>query len=343
MKNKILLLPLLFAGFLSHYTMADGKAAKAHEHAAEEKQGMHDGAMKKHEDSGHEDSGHEESGHKESGGHDDGGGHEHDGGGSPVGMPANASDATKVIKVTTLDSMRYKFSDDLNLQAGDIVTFIITNKGRIPHEFSIGDAEEQQAHQAMMRSMPNMMHEDGNTVTIKPGKTKSLTWKFASNDQVIFACNIPGHFEAGMFLKTKVAGSNDEQEIKDIIAGIKFGWENGDGKPFRDNFLDFDGARYIESGGQNAGLDSLVTHHVEPEKDALEYLKLDFSDIEINFEGDFAWVIANTAVKGKVKNSDRKFDKTGYQTFLLRKIDGKWKVVHSHSSSRDRKPDSHKH
>lgn len=140
------------------------------------------------------------------------------------------------------------------------------------------------------------------------------------------------------------ADTKDEMAIKKIIAGIKYGWENGDGKPFRENFLDFEGARYIESGGQNAGLDSLVTHHVEPEKDALEYLKLDFSDIEINFEDNFAWAIANTRVKGKVKNSERTFDKTGYQTFLFRKVDDAWKVVHTHSSGRDYKPKKeHKH
>ncbi len=132
--------------------------------------------------------------------------------------------------------------------------------------------------------------------------------------------------------------NHDKQAILKIIDGIKYGWENGDGKPFRDNFLDYKGARYIESGGQNAGLDSLVTHHVEPEKDALEYLKLDFSDIEVNFEGDFAWAVATTRVKGKVRNSERTFDKSGYQTFLFRKIDNQWKVVHTHSSSRDYKP-----
>ncbi len=133
----------------------------------------------------------------------------------------------------------------------------------------------------------------------------------------------------------------DKQAIIDIITSIKYGWENGDGKPFRKNYLDFIGARYIEGGGQNPGLNSLVEHHVEPEKDALEYLKLDFSDIEIHFEGidkSFAWAIADTRIKGKVNKSDREFDKSGYQTFLFRQVGGLWKVVHSHSSSRDYKP-----
>ena len=133
--------------------------------------------------------------------------------------------------------------------------------------------------------------------------------------------------------------NKDKQAIVNIISAIKQGWEHGDGKPFRDNFLDFKGARYIEGGGQNAGLDSLVNHHVEPEKAALEYLKLDFNDIEVNFEGEnFAWAIADNRVKGKVKKSGFEFNKSGYQTFLFRKIEGSWKVVHSHSSSRDYRP-----
>ena len=134
------------------------------------------------------------------------------------------------------------------------------------------------------------------------------------------------------------ANPDYQTEIKTIINDIKNGWENGDGKPFRQHFLDFKGARYIESGGQNQGLDDLVENHVEPEKDALEYLELDFSDIEIHLEKDFAWAVATTRVKGKVRNSDRIFDKTGFQTFLFRLVDHQWKVVHTHSSSRDRKP-----
>ncbi len=140
------------------------------------------------------------------------------------------------------------------------------------------------------------------------------------------------------------ANESDTKKIIQIIQQVKLGWETGDGSPFRKNYLNFDGARYFESGGQNVGLDDLVINHVEPEKDALEYLRLDFSNIKVNFESDFAWALANTRVKGKVRKSGKVFDKSGYQTFLFRLVDGEWKVVHSHSSSRDYKPkESHKH
>jgi len=126
----------------------------------------------------------------------------------------------------------------------------------------------------------------------------------------------------------------DRQALKKIIEAIELGWEHGDGVPFREHFLDFDGARYIESGGQNEGLDDLVGHHVEPEGDVLDGLDLVFSDIETHVEGDFAWAIADVEVEATVKKGGRIIHNRGYETFLFRRVDGAWKVVHTHSSSR---------
>lgn len=140
-----------------------------------------------------------------------------------------------------------------------------------------------------------------------------------------------------------VLAGEDEEILIGIINDIKQGWENGDGSPFRQHYLDFNGARYIESGGQNDSLHDLVTNHVEPEKDALEYLSLNFVDYDLHIEGEFAWVVADTRVKGKVKKSGKEFDKSGYQTFLFKQIDNTWKVLHTHSSSRDTQVDKHQH
>ena len=130
------------------------------------------------------------------------------------------------------------------------------------------------------------------------------------------------------------ASADDRQSLVQIINAIEAGWESGDGTPFLNHFLDFPGARYIESGGQNEGLDDLVTHHVEPEKDALEYLKLDISKIETHIEGDFAWAITDVRVQAKIRDGGREIDRTGYGTWLFRRLDGQWKVIHTHSSSR---------
>jgi len=129
-----------------------------------------------------------------------GGGHKHahSSEGSNVGLPTADSEATTTIHVNMMDSMRYEFSPEPNIKSGDVVTFVITNKGKVPHEFSIGDEKEQLSHREMMQKMPDMVHEDGNTVSLQPGESKSLTWKFTGDSEVVFACNVPGHFEAGM-------------------------------------------------------------------------------------------------------------------------------------------------
>ncbi|MEL0138448.1 MAG: nuclear transport factor 2 family protein [Halieaceae bacterium] len=131
--------------------------------------------------------------------------------------------------------------------------------------------------------------------------------------------------------------AENEKPIREIIAAIEYGWENGDGEPFSKHFLNYEGARYFESGGGNEGLEDLIVNHVEPEKEALEYLELNFSNVAIHFEKDFAWATADTEVKGKVRSSGREFDNTGRQTFLFRRVDDSWMVVHTHSSSRARR------
>jgi len=124
--------------------------------------------------------------------------------GSPVGSSADPSQAKKIVRVTTADDMQFHFTEQPVLHANDVVTFVVTNSGKVPHEFSIGDEAEQKAHQEMMRKMPNMIHEDDNTITVNPGETKEITWRFKGGSEVVFACNIPGHFEAGMLLKIRV-------------------------------------------------------------------------------------------------------------------------------------------
>lgn len=127
---------------------------------------------------------------------------------------------------------------------------------------------------------------------------------------------------------------HDPEIIEAIIEDIERGWETADGTPFREHFLDFDGARYFESGGQNEGLDDLVEHHVEPEGDALEFLHLAYSNIEVHFEGSFAWAISDVHVEAKVRADGRDIDNTGHATYLFRWVDGHWRVVHTHSSTR---------
>ncbi len=142
-----------------------------------------------------------------------------------------------------------------------------------------------------------------------------------------------------LLLQPADAQDDDSATLIAIIDAVEKGWEQADGTPFRQHFLDFDGARYIETGGQNTSLTDLIEHHVDPEGDSLDNLQLDLSDVETHIEGDFAWAVADVEFKATVKRDQKDIHYRGYETFLFRRVEGTWKVIHSHSSTRAVKTD----
>ncbi len=133
---------------------------------------------------------------------------------SAFGEKGTPSSATKTVKIVG-EEIRYDVTA-LTLKTGDTVTFQFTNKGEQPHEFTIGDTAYQEAAKQMMAMMTEMgmdmtapeheaAHaEAGNTVIVKPGETKSLTWKFTKPGDFLFACNFVGHSVAGLLVNITV-------------------------------------------------------------------------------------------------------------------------------------------
>ncbi|PTP41869.1 copper-resistant cuproprotein CopI [Vibrio splendidus] len=117
---------------------------------------------------------------------------------SEVGMPATGAKPDKVVHVLLSDDMKITFKNKVDIEPNDVVQFVVMNTGKIDHEFSIGSASEQLEHREMMKNMGNHAHDSGSTVTVKPGKAKQLLWHFHGDNNVEFACNNPGHAEAGM-------------------------------------------------------------------------------------------------------------------------------------------------
>jgi len=136
--------------------------------------------------------------------------HSHDEAKYSVGEPGKGK-PDRVITVSMRDTMRFVFEPHLGkLKHGEIIEFHVRNDGQIQHEFSIGNAEDQVKHAIMMQKMPDMKHSDPNTVSLLPGESAKLSWKFMGKDTVVFACNIPGHFEAGMKHELAIKGHNSE-------------------------------------------------------------------------------------------------------------------------------------
>ena len=111
-----------------------------------------------------------------------------------------------VDRTITLDAGDMWFDPEtLEMAAGEIVKFEITNTGNLEHEFVIGSKEAQEEHRQMMLNMANggghdMASMDMAGVTIAPGETGTLLWSVPDNvNELEYACNIPGHYESGMY------------------------------------------------------------------------------------------------------------------------------------------------
>lgn len=121
---------------------------------------------------------------------------------SSLGKPGDATKVTRTIAVDMTDNMRFN-PENVTVKKGETIKFVVKNSGRIKHEMVLGSMKELKEHGEMMRKMPEMEHADANQVTVDPGKTGELIWKFTKTGKFDFACLQPGHFEAGM--KGKVA------------------------------------------------------------------------------------------------------------------------------------------
>ena len=114
-----------------------------------------------------------------------------------IGEPGEATAAKRTVKVTMSDNMRFQPSTVV-VKRGETVRFVVKNVGETKHEFMLGTIEALKEHAKLMQKFPEMEHEEPNAVTVAPGKTGELVWKFSKAGKVDFACLVPGHYEAGM-------------------------------------------------------------------------------------------------------------------------------------------------
>jgi uncharacterized cupredoxin-like copper-binding protein len=119
------------------------------------------------------------------------------------GQPGDPAKVDRVIDMTMDDTMRFT-PDRINVKAGETVRFFLKNAGKVSHEFVIGSMDELREHAEMMRRMPEMKHEEPNSITLAPRQIGGVVWQFDRPGTVDFACLVPGHFEAGMVGKVQV-------------------------------------------------------------------------------------------------------------------------------------------
>ena len=136
-----------------------------------------------------------------------------------AGEPGKKNDVARTIEIVMTDN-RYA-PEAIQVKSGDTIRFIVHNKGELVHEFNIGTPDMHKAHQKEMMMMVDhgvieadrinhhrlkmkmfdgstMEHDDPNSVLLEPQKNQEIIWKFLHSGTFEFACNVPGHYDAGM-------------------------------------------------------------------------------------------------------------------------------------------------
>ncbi len=136
-----------------------------------------------------------------------------------IGEKGNIKDVTKTITVRMFDN--YYEPNEIVMKKGETVKFIVKNMGELVHELNIATKEMHIKHQPEMTKMMehgillsdridkikmkemakkdhSMAHRHANSVLLEPSNTGEIIWKFNTSAKLEIACNVPGHYEAGM-------------------------------------------------------------------------------------------------------------------------------------------------
>lgn len=122
-----------------------------------------------------------------------------DGAATPAaGEPAEASEADRTIEVLARDDLSFQ-PRSFEVSVGEVVTFEVTNRGALDHDFVIGDQEAQREHAAEMEGASrHAAHDAPNAIVIPPGETREITWRFTRAGVLLAGCHEPGHYSGGM-------------------------------------------------------------------------------------------------------------------------------------------------
>ncbi len=128
----------------------------------------------------------------------DAAGHAHEHGESDaIGEAGATGKVDRTVTVTMTDSMRF-VPENVAVKQGETIKFVVKNAGQLRHEMVLGTEKELKEHYEMMKKFPEMEHADPQQVTVAPGKTGEIVWRFTKSGKIDFACLQPGHYDAGM-------------------------------------------------------------------------------------------------------------------------------------------------
>ena len=136
-----------------------------------------------------------------------------------IGSKGKSADVSRTIKVKMYDN--YYEPNSFNIKKGETIKFEVSNLGELVHEFNIANAMMHLKHQPEMEKMveneillgdkidkdqmhkmaamdKSMGHSHSNSVLLAPKEKGIIIWKFENAADIEIACNVPGHYQAGM-------------------------------------------------------------------------------------------------------------------------------------------------
>ena len=142
-----------------------------------------------------------------------------------IGSLGKESEVSRVIKVIMYDN--YYEPDSFQIKAGETIKFEVENAGELVHEFNIANKMMHIKHQPEMEKMveneilfadsidkvkmkkmakmdKSMGHSHSNSVLLEPKQKGDIIWKFDNAVNIEVACNVPGHYQAGMIAKVNI-------------------------------------------------------------------------------------------------------------------------------------------
>ena len=138
-------------------------------------------------------------------------------------------------------------------------------------------------------------------------------------------------------LNETVSAQTDEvKAVTDVMTREALAVEQGDLAALDKIWANSDDVTVFESGHANYGWTDYRNTHLAPELKEFKNTKYSFSDMKVKVDGKTAWATFKYSLAAEM--GTRKVESGGLGTAVLEKREGKWRIVHWHSSAPRRAP-----
>lgn len=138
-------------------------------------------------------------------------------------------------------------------------------------------------------------------------------------------------------LNESVSAQTDEvKAVTDVMTREALAVEQGDLAALDKIWANSEDVTVFESGHANYGWNDYRNTHLAPELKEFKNTKYSFSDMKVKVDGKTAWATFKYSLAAEM--GTRKVESGGLGTAVLEKREGKWRIVHWHSSAPRRAP-----